>query len=111
MADDDTILPVTEAQVRKAIRSPGAAAYLYLGSGNAAGWRHAQRIDADPGFPKLRVYRVADVDAVATWAAGATEGGLVITDRGATATHIPIERTESLIEVILAIAEILGDKA
>lgn len=106
--DDNVLRPVTAAQVEASIRRAGWAAYLYLGSADDLGWQHALRIDDDPGFPKLRVYRVEDLDEVDSWAHGETTGGLVITDKGKFSTHIPRATTESLIDVIIAIADILG---
>lgn len=102
------IRPVTADQVTTSIRRVGWAAYLYLGAATDAGWQHALRIDDDPGFPRLRVYRVVDLDEVDRWAHGVKTGALLVTDKGEYSWHIPRERTESLIEVILAIAEILG---
>jgi len=103
------IRPVTADQVIASIRRVGQAAYLYLGSASDAGWQHALRIDDDPGFPRLRVYRVVDLDEVDRWTHGETTGGLVVTDKGEYSTHIERSKTESLIEVILAIADVLAE--
>ncbi|MGE3172161.1 MAG: hypothetical protein AB7O97_05995 [Planctomycetota bacterium] len=104
------IRPVTAEQVEAAIQRTGWAAYLYLGSADDVGWENAQLIDDDPGFPKLRVYRVEDLDEVDCWAHGETTGGLVITDKGRFSTHIDRRATESLIDAILAIADVLGGR-
>ncbi len=110
-APEYRIRPVTAEDVTKAIRRVGWSAYLYLGEEDDAGWQNALAIDDDPGFPRLRVYRVVDRDEVDCWSHGVTSGALLVTDKGDFSWHIPRERTESLVEVILAIAEILGGEA
>jgi hypothetical protein len=90
------ICPATAAEVERSISKTGWSAYLYLGAETDVGWKNALLIDDDPGFPKLRVFRVVDLDEVSAWAHGETTGGLVVTDKGKFSTHIGRDRTESL---------------